>query len=166
MKIVLFDLGDTLEAQGALVPEAIETLEALNALLDGVGRAPVLALISDFKDAATPEQKEAFRAEYLQIVEGLGIARFFQPADTRMTISTEIGVRKPDERLFRLAVDKVQPGLPWKDVAFITENMEHIAAARLLGMKGICVKGGANPTVWDVEFLSGIVPLLDAWLKS
>lgn len=34
------------------------------------------------------------------------------------------------------------------------------------GMKGICVKGGPEPTTWDVEHLAGIVPLLSAWIGT
>ena len=47
MKIILFDLGNTLEDQerSGLLPGASETLEVIQAMHDANGNAPVLALV-------------------------------------------------------------------------------------------------------------------------
>lgn len=59
MKIILFDLGNTLEDQerSGLLSGASETLEVIQAMHDANGNAPVLALVSDFGEIpATLEQ--------------------------------------------------------------------------------------------------------------
>jgi FMN phosphatase YigB (HAD superfamily) len=166
MKAILFDLGDTLETNGSLVPDAIPTLNAVKAMRDSDGNPPALALVSDYTEASSPEQVEKLKSEYYGILDGFGIRGFFEPVAVHVTLSTEVGVRKPDEKIFRRALDKLDSGIPFSDAAFITENAEHIAAARQFGMKGICVKGGPNPTTWDVDSLSQIVPMLNRWLKT
>ena len=166
MKAILFDLGDTLEANGSLVPRALETLSAVQALIDSEGNAPVLGLVSDFTPAATPESVAAMLKEYYAIIGDLAIRPFFEPVAQRVTISTEVGVSKPDEKIFRVALDKILPQLPFQSAAFMTETAGHITDANKLGMRGICVKGGTTPTTWDVDRLADIVPLLREWIKE
>jgi hypothetical protein len=48
MKVILFDLGKTLEDGDVLLPGARETLRALQAMRDSNGEAAVLTLVSDF----------------------------------------------------------------------------------------------------------------------
>ena len=117
MKAILFDLGDTLEANGSLVPRALETLSAVQALIDSEGNAPVLGLVSDFTPAATPESVAAMLKEYYAIIGDLAIRPFFEPVAQRVTISTEVGVSKPDEKIFRVALDKILPQLPFQSAA-------------------------------------------------
>jgi FMN phosphatase YigB (HAD superfamily) len=52
----------------------------------------------------------------------------------RVTLSNEVGVMKPDEKIFRAAIDKISKGLSYQNVIFIAENKQHTAAARKLGM--------------------------------
>lgn len=90
MKMVLFDLGNTLEVvvggQDVLLPGARETLKAIRGLKDAGGESPLLALLSDFSPTpATPEQVAASRAEYLLILDALGIRSFFEPVADHVT---------------------------------------------------------------------------------
>jgi FMN phosphatase YigB (HAD superfamily) len=168
MKVVLFDLGHTLEANGVLVPNASETLNTIRTLKDKDGNSLLLGLVSDYKVASTTQDIDVFLKEYYAILDQLKIRSFFEPVSIHVTLSTEVGVRKPNEQIFRKAVDKfnVTPKILFKNAAFITEDATHIAAVRQFGMKGICVKGGPNPTSWDVDTLPEILPLLDTWLKN
>ena len=56
MKIVFFDLGNTLEYQNKLLPDAIETLKTIKRMNDSTGIPVVLALISDFYMPEKPEE--------------------------------------------------------------------------------------------------------------
>lgn len=59
MKLILFDLGNTLEnsASGRLLPGARKTLTAIQEMRGGDGSSPILALVSDFGEIpASPEQ--------------------------------------------------------------------------------------------------------------
>src|SRR5687768_7688791 len=132
--MVLFDLGGTLEADGVLRPGAQEVLEALSSLRTGGRPAVVLGLLSDFHMPVQPSDVPAIVAEYHALLDGLGIRRFFEPLSRRVTLSTEVGVRKPAAAMFRAAVAKAEPTLAFEDVLFVTEHSGHVRAARQLGM--------------------------------
>jgi FMN phosphatase YigB (HAD superfamily) len=135
MKIILFDLGDTLEYKvqdkDFLMPGTLELLSAVQDMHDHNGDSPALALVSDFDE---PVER------YYALLQDLGIDTFFKPFMKRITLSNEIGVIKPDEKIFRAAIDKIKKDLPYQNVIFITEKREHTTAARKLGMMTIRLK--------------------------
>ena len=126
MKIVLFDLGQTLEHNDVLLPGAVQTLEAIGNLRDMDGQPVAMGLVSDFDMPQTPADVPAIRQSYLAILERLGIRRFFEPADRCVTLSTDVGVFKPDERVFRAALDRFAPNLPFTAALFVSENLNHV----------------------------------------
>lgn len=167
MKIILFDLGDTLEdsAHGGLLPGALTTLTALRALRDSSGQAPLLALASDFGALnATAAQINASRQEYVQILQGLGIRQFFKPAAKRITLSTEVNAFKPSVKIFQAVLTKAGGTLQLRDIMFITENKPHVLAARALGLRAIHFKGPGQIT-GDITALAELVPLVRDFLS-
>jgi hypothetical protein len=161
-KLVLFDLGDTLETGGVLLPGARETLQAI--ATSGTGEtAPVLCLVSDFLMPAEPEDVAGIRQQYYELLDGLGLRGFFEPVAERVTLSTEVGAFKPDPAMFRAAADKIDPGLDFGDILFITENPRHVLAARLLGLSAVHVRGPGQ-SAGDVESLPGLIPLVREFL--
>jgi hypothetical protein len=86
MKIILFDLGDTLEhvirGKDVLVPSALELLSAVQNMKDRDGHIPGLALVSDF-------DKES--QEYYALLQALDIDNFFKPFKERITLSKKVG---------------------------------------------------------------------------
>jgi FMN phosphatase YigB (HAD superfamily) len=83
---------------------------------------------------------------------------FFEPLKERVTLSSEVGVMKPDEKIFRAAIDKIQSGLPYQNVLFITEDKEHTIQARRLGMMTIRLKHEEEYA--EVDKLIEMVPLI------
>jgi Peptidase family M28 len=164
MRLVLFDLGNTLEANDVLLPGAVETLAAIAAMADADGEAVLLGLLSDFDSEAQPGNVEAARQEYAGILEALGIRAFFVPLDRRTTLSVEVGASKPAAVTFRAAAEKVAAGLPLHHVIFITENQTHVQAARRLGMAAIHFKGPGQ-TTGDIGRLVDLVPLIRRWVQ-
>ena len=154
----MFDLGDTLEhrVQGKdnLMPGALELLSEIQNMHDHNGDSPALALVSDFDKPSE---------EYYALLEALGIDNFFKPFTERITLSNEIGVMKPDEKIFRAAIDKVQTDLPYQNVVFITEDKEHISAVRQLGMMAIRLKE-AEESNGEVNSLLGMIPLVNLFV--
>ncbi|QRY54419.1 M20/M25/M40 family metallo-hydrolase [Mycolicibacterium septicum] len=148
MKLVLFDLGQTLEDGDVLLPGAFEALTDIAELRDGDGNPVLLGLASDFDEPAQ---------QYYDILETLGIRSFFEPVDTHITLSGEVGVHKPAREFFAKAVAKANPALAFADVLFITENPAHVAAARTLGLDAIQVRapGGGGG---DIGSLSELLP--------
>ena len=155
MKIILFDLGDTLEHEGALLPGASEMLAAVSSLRDSRGEPVRLALLSDFHLAGTPAEIPALRESYLTILEQLGIRSFFEPTDESVTLSTDLGVYKTDERLFKAALEKFG-GTCLGDMLFITENLAHVNAARELGLRAVHLRG-PNGDTGEIETLADFI---------
>jgi FMN phosphatase YigB (HAD superfamily) len=162
MKIILFDLGNTLEdvERERLLPGARKTLKTIQAMRDAQGHAPVLALLSDFGEIpATPEQIQVSQEEYFDILRGLGIRSFFNPLTQGVTLSTEVGAAKPSRKIFQVAIDKIGGGLSFQDTLFITENKAHVDAVRALGMKAIHFKGPGEAS-GDITWLVDLIPLV------
>lgn len=139
MRAVLFDLGHTLEVDDVLLPGAHEALRAVGRM-EADGEPVRLALLSDYRMPDGDDGVSDIVAEYVGLLERLGIRDYFEPVAECVTLSTELGVFKPHPSLFRLAVDRVLPGAPDERAAFVTENGSHVAAARALGMTAIQVR--------------------------
>jgi FMN phosphatase YigB (HAD superfamily) len=164
MKVVLFDLGNTLEHQDDLLPGARETLQAIQEMRDHSGEAVALGLVSDFDMPDDPEQIPIIRQRYYEILEGLSIRSFFEPVADRVTLSSEVGVFKPDEKIFRAVIEKINEDLHFGDVIFITENRGHVIEARHLGMRAIHFQGPGQNT-GDVDRLVDVIPLVQKFLR-
>jgi len=87
VKVLLFDLGGTLEAHGAVLPGVPEALNAIGSLVTPDGKNLVLCLASDFKMPEPPSQEAVDRIvrEYLDILDGLGLRQFFEPVEQHVT---------------------------------------------------------------------------------
>lgn len=165
MKIILFDLGKTLEDGDVLLPGARETLQAIQVMRDSSGEAVAMALVSDFDMPDRPEQIPVIRQQYYDILDSLGIRSFFEPVSERVTLSTEVGVFKPDEKIFRAVVEKIEEDLSFQSVIFITENLAHVKAARALGMTAVHFKK-LGQTAGDVDQLVDLIPIVQAFLRD
>ncbi len=114
MKVVLFDLGDTLQHQDTLLPGAVDILTTISQIRDEDHQPVRMGLVSDFDMPHRPAEIPAIRQRYLAILDHLRIRNFFEPVDVGVTLSTEVGVHKPDPRVFRAALDKFSPGLAFE----------------------------------------------------
>ncbi|WP_035965432.1 hypothetical protein [Bradyrhizobium sp. YR681] len=134
IKALLLDLGDTLYDTAAKKPfpgveDALARLKALKA----ANRKPlVMCLASDYTmpEPRTPEAIAAAFVEYLGVLDGTHLRRFFEPVDERVTLSTHAGVRKPAAKAFRTALKRAGIRATLRDTLFITENAEHIRVCR------------------------------------
>lgn len=165
MRIVFFDLGRTLEYDGELLPGAVETLEAIQMMRDPSGKPPVLALISDYFLTKDPSRIPELQRQYYAELERLGLRSFFEPVADKVTLSTELGFYKPDERIFRTAIDRIEPGLGYRETMFTADTLEHVEAARRLGMTAYHLEARGEPT-GDVSSLLELVPLVRAFVSS
>ena len=152
MRYVLFDLGGTLESDNVLRPGAREAVVAIAAMRDAGGQRPKLGLLSDFLEPPTPAAIPAIVEQYRQLLRDLGLETLFRPFDQAITLSTQVGVRKPDARIFRAALDKFDPAAPFADAIFITENTIHVSAARELGLQAVHLRG-PDQSSGDVDSL-------------
>src|ERR1044072_1704624 len=106
IRVLLLDLGGTLMVDGAVLPGVPEALRAIEEFKIADGKLLVTCLVSDFEMPIPRTQvaiDAAFRA-YLDILEGVNLAHFFEPVDERITLSTHAGVTKPARIVFELAL--------------------------------------------------------------
>jgi FMN phosphatase YigB (HAD superfamily) len=174
VKIVLFDLGDTLEHEDpvthedTLLPGAIETLSSIKDMKDSNNQPVILGLASDFglpRDPGNQNDIKEKQEKYYRIIKKLGIDSFFVPFNERVTLSIEVGIEKPKEEFFRAAVNKVSNGLSFDNVIFITENKEHVDAVCQFSpaaMNAIHFKGLGQ----HVEKLTDLIPKIEEFTMS
>jgi FMN phosphatase YigB (HAD superfamily) len=141
MRHVFFDLGGTLEAGGEPRPGVVPALTAIAGLPDQNGRRVTLGLISDFEMPGAPSEIPAIEAKYRQVLRDLGIDQFFQPFARAVTLSTQVGVLKPDPRIFHAALAKRDATARFEDAIFVTEHVPHVVAARALGIHALHLQG-------------------------
>jgi Peptidase family M28 len=165
VKLILFDLGQTLEDGDVLLPGALETLEAIQALRDADGPAALLGLVSDFDLPGQPSDVPEIQQRYYALLDHLGIRSFFEPVAERVTLSTEVGVFKPDEAVFRAAVAKAGQALDFSDALFVTENRGHVLAARRLGLAAVHLRGPGQ-TDGEVDTLPDLVPVVREFVSD
>lgn len=148
-----------------LLPGALETLQGIAALRRGGRPVVLLGLVSDFDMPTQPSQIPTIQQRYYAILDQLGIRQFFEPLTERVTLSTEVGVFKPDEAIFRAAVAKAKSSLTFDDVLFVTENPDHVQAARRFGMRAIHFHGPGQAS-GEVEQPTDLVPLVRDFVGS
>lgn len=129
---------------------------AIQQFRDDNGQEPILSLVSDWIGQS---------ADYYSLLQNLGIDNFFKPVSEKVTLSNEINVTKPDERIFRTAIDKIQQDLPFRNVIFITEDRNHITAARKYGMMAVRINlpgemGGEANTFAEMLLLINLFLLI------
>lgn len=147
--VLLLDLGGTLVDDSQPFPHVKAALGAL-VRFQGSSEQPLqLALVSDFAppDPPTPAGVKARFSEYLRLLDGFGLRRFFQPAGRHVTLSTHAGVSKPDRRLYELALQRLGTGAALSDCVSITEDAGHAVACRALGMTAL--RFGTDLTDWS-----------------
>jgi hypothetical protein len=160
MKLVLFDLGDTLEHQDVLLPGAMEVLQTVSNLKDSEGQPVLLALLSDFLMPRQPSDIPSLQQQYYDLLGRLGIDAFFRPLEQFVTLSMEVGLFKPDRLIFQIAIEKAHADLAFSDVLFVTENREHVQAVRTLGMHAVHFKGPGQQQ-GDIDHLLDLVPVIN-----
>jgi len=166
MRAVLFDLGNTLlDSNDAPLPGAVEVLTAVRDLRDAAGMPVFSGLVSDFGLVDSSDEVETKRQEYYAILRQAGLDTFFLPLHQRVTLSTEVGVFKPDPQIFRAALDRLDPSIDLHHAMFITEKLEHVQAVREWGMMAIHSQGPGQPS-GEVAHLTDLIPLLERLSKS
>jgi FMN phosphatase YigB (HAD superfamily) len=151
IKALLLDLGDTLIDSASEKPfPGVEDALGVIETFETADHAPlVVCLVSDYTmpEPRTSRAIAATFAEYLELLDRTGLRRFFEPVEERVTLSTHAGARKPDALVFETAFKRAGVDGGLNQALFITENAEHIAACRKLGMKTL--RYGTDFTSWS-----------------
>lgn len=98
------------------------------------------------------------------MLKDLGLEPLFRPFEQAVTLSTQAGVRKPDARIFRAALDKFDRAARFEEAIFITENTGHVEAVRKLGMQAVHLLGPGQQ-VAEIRNLPELVPHVQSLLR-
>jgi putative hydrolase of the HAD superfamily len=150
---------------GTLAPEEFERLLAAELLTTDGGPVAAAGLISRMFGAFAPVEPmyEALRAARAHGTRTALLSNSWgndYPRDLfaglfdAVVISCEVGMRKPDERIFRHAVDLL--GLDPAECAFIDDIEHNVHAAEALGIHGIH-HTSADATIAELREL-GLLP--------
>jgi len=137
--VLVLDLGGTLVDGRKPCTHVEVALGAMRRFRGSSGRPLQFALISDFHpaDPPTPAGVRSRLTEYLRLLDGFGLRRFFLPAGRHVTLSTHAGVAKPDRRVYQLALERLGTGAELADCLSITEDAGHVAACKGMGMRAL-----------------------------
>jgi HAD superfamily hydrolase (TIGR01509 family) len=134
IRVVMLDLGLTLvDANQRLFDHVREALTAIEGFRTADSKPLSSCLVSDFTIVAppiTPAKVRPVFEEYLAVLDAAGLREFFEPVSKRVTLSTHVGVNKPDRAVFIKALSRLQSRATLEECLFITENADHIRAAR------------------------------------
>lgn len=134
IRVVFFDLGLTLvDSRNRPFPHVKEALRIIRSFTTAEGKPLVLGLVSDFDlptPPTTPAKVAAIWDRYLTILDRTGLRPFFEPVERRVTLATHAGVLKPHRKIFDTALRRLRSKDSLKECLFVTENLDHVHAAR------------------------------------
>ena len=152
IRVLMLDLGETLVHGNQALPHVPEALEAIGKMKAGDGSPLESCLVSDFTmptAPVTPPKIAALFDEYLTLLEGFGLRRFFEPVERRVTLSTQAGHRKPDREIFEEALERLGVPAGLAECLFITEDVAHLQKASTeLGMATLRFGSSEGFTDW------------------
>lgn len=148
IRVVFFDLGLTLvDPQHRPFPHVPEALRTIQQFVTWTGTPLLTGLVSDFVMPSPPATSSKIRAifkKYLSLLGETGLRPLFEPVQHHVTLSTHVGFPKPDRRIFVAALARLRSTARLDECLFITENSEHIQAARTsLHMSTLRFRSGA-----------------------
>jgi len=114
-------------------PHVEDALDAIAQFKTSDGHPLRSCLVSDFTMAAppvTPAKVSALFNQYLSILDSTGLRHLFEPVKKRVTLSTHVGVLKPDRKVFEKALKRLGASVSLDKCLFITENANHVEKAR------------------------------------
>jgi beta-phosphoglucomutase-like phosphatase (HAD superfamily) len=164
IRVVMFDLGMThVDEHRRPFPHVEDALTAIAGFKTADGKALRSCLVSDFTMATPPVTAAKVTAivnEYLAILDKTGLRPFFEPVSKRVTLSTQVGVEKPDRKIFETALQRLGAGVSLDECLFITEDGGHIDEARkTLKMTALHFRGGksSEPSFDDWAEAAGLI---------
>jgi FMN phosphatase YigB (HAD superfamily) len=138
IRIVFFDVGETLIHDGQPFTAVKDALSAISQFKTADGAPLLLGVISDFTMPTPPPTEEkilGLERQYRdQVLNPNCLAVFFQPFESRVTLSSRAGMFKPEHKIFEAAVARSGTGAALPECMFVTENTEHLKKCKEFGI--------------------------------
>jgi hypothetical protein len=148
IRVLMLDLGDTLAKGDTVFPNVPAALDILTRFETKSSAGLILSLVSDYDmptPPITPQKVNAIFSSYLAMLDKLHLKAFFEPVERRVTLSTHAGVFKPDPLIFKKALQRLRLRAHLTECLFVTENADHVAACRKLGMTTLLFDPSGSP---------------------
>jgi hypothetical protein len=156
IRVVMFDLGETLvDANRRPFPHVREALTALGGFRTADSGPLSSCLVSDYTMVVPPITRDKIRPvfeEYIAILDATALREFFEPEDERVTLSTHVGVGKPDRAVFEMALHRLRSKATLQECLFITENAGHPRTVKLPVVTGT---NGSKPAIAAQPLIPG-----------
>jgi FMN phosphatase YigB (HAD superfamily) len=177
MKVVLFDLGDTLVESLStgyrLIDGAMDLLRGLDSINNTNNKQIVMGIVSDTHAPSelplSPNEKLIRKNEVLQILENTNIIEYFNPTESCLTLSSDLGYTKSENLngFFDNALNKLSNNSNLNDIIFVTELEDHIIKAKSLGVKAYYYNPlGLSENDDTINKLIDIIPKIQVLLNS
>lgn len=124
--------------EGDLVAQMLGSLEPDPVMWEAVRRARAAGIRTALVSNSWGDPMHYPRAQLAELFDAL-------------VISAEVGVRKPDPRIYLIATERV--GVPPERCVFVDDHPANVAAAEALGMRGVLHRDAARTILLLEEFL-------------
>ncbi len=153
VNVLMLDLGDTLirRSDQTVYPNVLQALEVIRNFQTSSGETLRVCLVSDYEMPSASRPLDEIVTEFLLILESAALQTFFEPTEQNVTLSSHVGIYKPERRVFETAIERLGITATLDECIFITENTAHLQACRSYGMKtiGFGETGGFEPSFSD-----------------
>ena len=128
IEAVCFDLGDTLVSEGSIVH-------------DDQGHALTASLVPGALEVLARTRKEEYKTALIANADGVSARNVIASCDLEdyfdvMVISGEVGIEKPDTRIFHLALDRL--GIRAGNAVMVGNRIDiDVHGAKQAGMKSV-----------------------------
>lgn len=138
IKVLMFDLWDTLVQGDTVFPHVREALDVFSRFEDEAGDKLALCLVSDYDHPApapSSRQPEPGARDFIKLLGDLDLKRFFEPVERHVICLTRKGSTEARRQAFEQVVRQLDlPAAP-DECLCISGNAKQVSACRKMGMK-------------------------------
>ena len=122
-----------------LIEEATEVLKYLNSMNNTHNEKVIMGIVTDThkpNELPLSECQKIGKIKFCKFLKNK-ITKYFEPTDSRLTLSSDIGFTKNHnlKGFLNNAINKISNNISIDDIIFVTELVDHIIAAKSLGIK-------------------------------
>ncbi len=138
INVAFFDIDETLLHMGKPIPGVLDALKSIAQLHTATGLPLLLGVVSDYEMPTQPVTEAkivALETQYRKaVLEPTGLANYFDPFETKVTISSRAGVSLPNRSVFENALDRLHSSAALDECLYITGEVNHLAEYNRYGM--------------------------------
>ena len=136
--VAFFDVDETLLHLGKPMPGVLDALNAIVQLNSASGHPLLMGVVFNNvmpSQPVTETEVLAIEAQFRKtVLEPSGLANFFDPFETKATISSRVGISMPNRGVFENALVRLHSSAALDECLFITAEASHLSECKGYGM--------------------------------